>query len=83
MDSLSPMIAQDALWLTTDRPNCLMIIDPVMIIAGNPTYEAVQRVVRTRKRRLAKNRRIQLRDVMIGVTVMKRANRSPGEASAT
>ena len=48
MDALTPMSAQDALWLTMDRPNNLMIIDGVMIIAGKPTYEAVQEVVRSR-----------------------------------
>jgi len=48
VDALTPMRAQDSLWLTMDRPNNLMIIDGVMIIAGKPTYEAVQEVVRSR-----------------------------------
>jgi diacylglycerol O-acyltransferase len=42
------MSAQDALWLTMDRPNNLMIIDGVLILAHTPGYQAVLDVVRTR-----------------------------------
>jgi len=42
------MSVQDALWLTMDRPNNLMIIDGVMIMATNPGYDAVLDVARTR-----------------------------------
>jgi len=44
----TPMSVQDALWLTMDRPNNLMIIDGVMIMATNPGYDAVLDVARTR-----------------------------------
>ena len=42
------MSTQDALWLTMDRPNNLMIIDGVLILAETPGYQAVLDVVRTR-----------------------------------
>ncbi|HYN71327.1 MAG TPA: WS/DGAT domain-containing protein [Nakamurella sp.] len=42
------MSVQDALWLTMDRPNNLMIIDGVLIMATNPGYDAVLDVARTR-----------------------------------
>jgi diacylglycerol O-acyltransferase len=42
------MGVQDALWLTMDRPNNLMIIDGVMILTGSPGYDAVLDTVRTR-----------------------------------
>ncbi len=48
MGSRTPMSVQDALWLTMDRPNNLMIIDGVIVLAGKPGYEAVLDVVRTR-----------------------------------
>jgi diacylglycerol O-acyltransferase len=35
------MGAQDALWLTMDRPNNLMVVDSVVVLAGVPTYEDV------------------------------------------
>lgn len=44
----TPMSAQDALWLTMDRPNNLMIIDGVLILAHTPGCQAVLDVVRTR-----------------------------------
>jgi diacylglycerol O-acyltransferase len=44
----TPMSAQDALWLTMDRPTNLMIIDGVLILAGRPGYDAVLDTVRTR-----------------------------------
>lgn len=44
----TPMSAQDALWLTMDRTNNLMIIDGVLILAHTPGYQAVLDVVRTR-----------------------------------
>ena len=48
MGARTPMSVQDALWLTMDRPNNLMIIDGVMIMATNPGYHAVLDVARTR-----------------------------------
>lgn len=42
------MSAQDALWLTMDRPNNLMVIDAVMILRGRPTWDDVVAVVRER-----------------------------------
>jgi diacylglycerol O-acyltransferase / wax synthase len=36
-----PMSAQDALWLTMDRPNNLMVIDGVMIVDAEPDWDAV------------------------------------------
>lgn len=48
MGARTPMSVQDALWLTMDRPNNLMIIDGVMIMATNPGYDAVLDVARTR-----------------------------------
>ena len=35
------MSAQDALWLTMDRPNNLMIIDVAIVLAGTPSMESV------------------------------------------
>lgn len=48
MGSTTPMSVQDALWLTMDRPNNLMIIDGVLILAGKPGYDEALKVVRTR-----------------------------------
>jgi hypothetical protein len=39
-----PMSVQDALWLTMDRPNNLMIVDGAMVLAGTPTLEQVRAV---------------------------------------
>jgi hypothetical protein len=36
-----PMSAQDALWLTMDRPNNLMVIDGVMLFDAEPDWEAL------------------------------------------
>ena len=36
-----PMSAQDALWLTMDRPNNLMVIDGVMLFDGTPEWDAL------------------------------------------
>ena len=36
MSTRTPMSVQDSLWLTMDRPNNLMIIDGVLILAGRP-----------------------------------------------
>ena len=36
-----PMSAQDALWLTMDRPNNLMVIDGVMLLESMPDWETV------------------------------------------
>ena len=44
----NPMSAQDALWLTMDRPTNLMIIDGVLILSGCPEYNAVLDTVRTK-----------------------------------
>ena len=48
MSTRTPMSVQDSLWLTMDRPNNLMIIDGVMIMASNPGYDAVLDVARAR-----------------------------------
>ncbi len=36
-----PMSVQDSLWLTTDRPNNLMVVDGAMTLRGVPTDEAI------------------------------------------
>jgi diacylglycerol O-acyltransferase len=36
-----PMSAQDALWLTMDRPNNLMVVDGAMVLSGTPTLAEV------------------------------------------
>lgn len=36
------MSAQDALWLTMDRPNNLMVIDVAIVLAGTPGMDAVE-----------------------------------------
>jgi WS/DGAT/MGAT family acyltransferase len=36
-----PMSAQDALWLTMDRPNNLMVIDGVMLFDAEPDWDAL------------------------------------------
>lgn len=38
------MSVQDALWLTMDRPNNLMVVDGAMVLRGQPSLEAVQNV---------------------------------------
>ena len=42
------MSAQDALWLTMDRPNNLMVIDGVMLMRGRPAWDDLCAVVRER-----------------------------------
>ncbi len=42
------MSVQDALWLTMDRPNSLMVIDTVMWFAEVPDWDAVEAVVQER-----------------------------------
>ena len=42
------MSAQDALWLTMDRPNNLMVIDGVMLMRGRPAWEDFVEVIRER-----------------------------------
>jgi Wax ester synthase-like Acyl-CoA acyltransferase domain len=42
----TPMSAQDALWLTMDRPNNLMVVDGAMMLAHAPDLEAVRAVFR-------------------------------------
>lgn len=42
------MSVQDALWLTMDRPNSLMVIDTVMWFRAVPDWDAVQAVVQER-----------------------------------
>lgn len=42
------MSAQDALWLTMDRPNNLMVIDGVMLMRGTPAWDDLRAVVRKR-----------------------------------
>ncbi len=42
------MSAQDALWLTMDRPNNLMVIDGVMLMRGRPDWDDLVDVIRER-----------------------------------
>ena len=44
----TPMSVQDALWLTMDRPNSLMVIDTVMWFLETPDWDAVEAVVQER-----------------------------------
>lgn len=37
-----PMSVQDALWLTMDRPNNLMVVDGAMMLAGQPSMDRVR-----------------------------------------
>lgn len=46
--SSTPMTSQDALWLTMDRPNNLMVIDTVMWLRSVPDWDAVAEVVQDR-----------------------------------
>ena len=39
------MSVQDSLWLTTDRPNNLMVVDGAMVLRGVPTRAAVDEVM--------------------------------------
>lgn len=43
-----PMSAQDALWLTMDRPNNLMVIDGVMIFDAEPAWDALLQAITDR-----------------------------------
>lgn len=47
MTGSTPMSAQDALWLTMDRPNNLMVVDGAIVLAGVPDLETVRAVFRT------------------------------------
>ena len=41
--------SQDALWLTMDRPNSLMVIDTIMWVRGDvPDWDKVDEVVQER-----------------------------------
>lgn len=44
----TPMTSQDALWLTMDRPNNLMVIDTVMWFRTVPDWSEVEKVIATR-----------------------------------
>ena len=44
----TPMTSQDALWLTMDRPNNLMVIDTVMWFRSVPGWGAVEDVLQER-----------------------------------
>lgn len=44
----APMTSQDALWLSMDRPNNLMVIDTVMWFRETPDWDAVSQVVEDR-----------------------------------
>jgi diacylglycerol O-acyltransferase len=46
MPGVTPMSVQDALWLTMDRPNNLMVVDGVLVLAGVPDLAAVRDVFR-------------------------------------
>jgi diacylglycerol O-acyltransferase / wax synthase len=46
MAGLTPMSVQDALWLTMDRPNNLMVVDGVMVLSHVPELQAVRAVFR-------------------------------------
>ncbi len=43
-----PVNVQDALWLTMDRPNSLMVIDTVMWFREVPDWDAVEQVIQER-----------------------------------
>ena len=43
-----PMSAQDALWLTMDRPNNLMVIDGVMLFDAAPEWDGLVQAVTER-----------------------------------
>lgn len=43
-----PMSAQDALWLTMDRPNNLMVIDGIMLFDAEPDWDALVEATTTR-----------------------------------
>lgn len=47
-DQQRPMSAQDALWLTMDRPNNLMVIDGVMIFDAEPEWDALLAAIHER-----------------------------------
>lgn len=47
MTGTTPMTAQDALWLTMDRPNNLTVVDSVMVLAQVPDLDAVRAVFLT------------------------------------
>ncbi len=42
------MSAQDALWLTMDRPNNLMVIDGILMLRGVPDWDTLMSVTRER-----------------------------------
>ena len=48
MSETRAMSAQDSLWLTMDRPNNLMVIDGVLLLRGEPDWEAIVEVARER-----------------------------------
>jgi diacylglycerol O-acyltransferase len=50
MESRTTMSTQDALWLTMDRPNNLMLIDGVMLLSENPGMDRVREVIKERVR---------------------------------
>jgi len=45
MTGTAPMSAQDSLWLTMDRPNNLMVVDTVLVLAHAPELGAVRAVM--------------------------------------
>ncbi len=47
MTGTTPMGAQDALWLTMDRPNNLMVVDSALVLAEVPELDAVRSVFAT------------------------------------
>ncbi len=47
-DDQRPMSAQDALWLTMDRPNNLMVIDGVMLFDSAPDWSELMRATTER-----------------------------------
>ncbi|MGZ8750838.1 MAG: wax ester/triacylglycerol synthase domain-containing protein, partial [Pseudonocardia sp.] len=44
MAGTTPMSVQDALWLTMDRPNNLMVVDGAMVLSAIPDLQDVQAV---------------------------------------
>ncbi|MGI9197299.1 MAG: wax ester/triacylglycerol synthase family O-acyltransferase [Candidatus Nanopelagicales bacterium] len=48
MAEVQSMSAQDALWLTMDRPNNLMVIDGVMLLRGHPDWDDLLKVIQER-----------------------------------
>lgn len=62
MTKPTPMSSQDALWLTMDRPNNLMVVDTVLVLSRAPELDAVRGVMQQAVDRFPVFRRRALRD---------------------